>query len=287
MTLGMLRGMQGRRLTIGIGAAIVAVASCTDIPSDPKVPFAIEFNRAPAPGVVLGQVMFDSLGVAAPLVARAYNSNGDVITGAAITYHVVPDDSVPVTVDPVTGVVTGKADPAFAGKTARLYAQAGGLQSGTVIVTATRSADTLISARVKDSVVLRFANTDSLLSVNGPSITLRHKPAAPGTATDSAVPAYLVRFRIVQPAAAATDTSYLMLTSDGRKRSELDTTDATGAASRQLRIRRVNFPFSKAAFTNDTIYDTVLVRSSAVKLGGARVPGADSLFMLIVKARKQ
>jgi hypothetical protein len=283
----MTRAMTGRWITIAGGVAIGTIASCTDIPSDPKVPFAIEFNRAPAPGTVLGQPMFDSLGNDAPLRAIAYNSNGDAITDAAITYHVVPDDSVPVTVDPITGVVTAKSDPAFAGKTARVYAQAAGLQSGTVTVTATRSADTLIGVTRKDSVVLRFANTDSLLSVSGPSVLLRHNPATPGPAADSAVPAYLVRFRIVQPAAAATDTSYLMLTGDGRKRSELDTTDANGGAGRQIRIRRVNFPFAKPAAANDTIYDTVLVRASAVQRGGARVPGADSLFMMIVKARAQ
>lgn len=287
MTPGCMRGMRGRRLTIASGVAIAAIASCTDIPSDPKVPFAIEFNRAPAPGVVLGDSMFDSLGIVRPLQARAFNSKGDPIEAAAVSYHVVPGDSVPVMVDAATGIVTARPEAAYAGKTARVYAQAGGLQSGTVIVTATRSADTLVAAALTDSIALRFASVESLPLANGPRVVLRHKPATPAPAADSTVPAYLVRFRIVQPIAAATDTSYVMLTGDGRRRSELDTTDASGAASRQIRIRRVNFPFSKAAWTNDTIYDTVVVRSSAVKRGGERVPGKDSLFMLIVKARKQ
>lgn len=286
MTFGSMRGMRGRRLAIAIGVAIGAIASCTDIPTDPKTPFAIEFNKAPAPGVVLGEPMFDSLGAVRPLRAIAYNSNGDSIPGAAITYRVVPDDSVPVTIDAATGILTARPEAAYAGKTARVYAQAGGLQSGTVTVTVTRSADTLVAVRLKDSVTLRFASTDSLPVANGPSIVLRHKPANPGTAADSAVPAYLVRFRIVQPVAAGTDTSYVMLTAGGRGRSELDTTDANGVASRQIRIRRVNFPFSKPA-QNDTISDSVLVEASAVKRGGDPVPGSGQRFLLIIKARKQ
>jgi hypothetical protein len=90
----------------------------------------------------------------------------------------------------------------------------------------------------------------------------------------------------VQPATAATDTSYVMLTADGRHRSELDTTDASGVASRQIRIRRVNFPFAKPA-TNDTISDSIIVQSYAVKQGGEPVPGSGRQFLLIVKARKQ
>jgi hypothetical protein len=287
MRLGFLTGMRGRWLTIAIGVALGAFASCTDIPSDPNTPFAIEFNFAPAPGVVLGEPMFDSLGVVRPLTAIAYNSSGDVITGAAITYHVVPGDSVPVTVNATTGIVTGKSEAAYAGKTARVYAQAGGLQSGTVIITATRSPDTLIAfGKVQDTLVLRFANVDSLPFNAGASVALRHRPAAASPAADSAVPAYLVRFKIVKPAGADTDTSYVMLTGDGRHRSELDTTDAGGVASRQIRVRRVNFPFAKPA-TDDTIFDSVIVQSSAVKQGGGLVPGSGRQFLLIVKARKQ
>jgi hypothetical protein len=283
-----MQGMRGRWLTIALGTGIGVVGSCTDLPSDPNTPFAIEFNSAPVPGVVLGEPMFDSLGRDTTLHAVAYNSNGDVIPDAAITYHVVPGDSVPVTVDATTGVVTAKPEEAYAGKTARLFAQAGGLQSGTVIITATRSADLLIaSGKLVDTVVLHFATVgDSLSAPAGQSVALRHRPATEGTPADSAVPAYLVRFKIIQPAAAATDTSYVMLTGDGRKRSELDTTDASGVASRLVRIRRVNFPFSKPA-VNDTISDTVIVSASAVQRGGAAVPGSGRQYLLIIKARKQ
>lgn len=285
MRLRLVGGGRGRRVTVAVGAALAIAAGCSDIPSDPQTPFAIEFNRAPGPSVVLGELLFDSLGEVQPLRAVVYNAKGDVIPGAPVTYHVAPDDTVPIMVDPTTGRVTAKSESLYAGRTARVYAQAGGLQSGTVLVTVTRSADALVAAGpVIDSVVLRFVTVDSLPLAAGPSVRLVHKPPTPTSATDSLVPAYLVRFKIIRP---ANDTSYVMLTNGDKKRSELDTTDASGVASRQIRIRRLKFPFSNSAAINDTIYDTVVVRSSAVKRGGTEVPGSGLLFRLIIKARKQ
>lgn len=293
-----------RRRGLAVGAGIVAViaVACSDVPSDPNTPFSIEFNRTPSPSVVLGETMFDSLGNAAPLKARVFNSQGEEIVGAEVTYHVVAYtqvdstnpafiDSVPLTVDAASGVVTGKAAPAYATKTARVYAQAGKLQSQTIIVTATRHPDQLVAASpAEDSLTLSFLNTDSLLlapSSPSPPFTARvlHTAGAV-TAADSAVPAFLVRFKIVRPAGAATDTSYVMLTNGDRKRSELDTTDASGNASRQVRIRRVNFPFAKAAGSDGIIRDTILVEASAYREGGNAVPGSPVTFRLIIKANK-
>ena len=300
MRLALPNGRRGRRLVLATGVAMVIAAACSDVPSDPNTPFSIEFNRAPAPSVVLGEAMFDSLGNAAPLHARVFNSKGEEIVGAEVTYHVVAYanvdsanpafiDSVPLTVDAASGIVTGKAAAVYATKTARVYAQAGKLQSQTITVTATRHPDTLVAgASVADSLMLSFLNTDSLLVAPSSPFTARvlHTSGAL-TAADSAVPAYLVRFRIVQPAAAATDTSYLMLTNGDRKRSELDTTDASGNAARQVRIRRVNFPFGKAAGADNIVRDTVIVEATAYREGGTIVPGSGIRFRLIIKANKQ
>jgi hypothetical protein len=249
---------------------------------------------------VLGEAMFDSLGNAAPLKARVFNAKGEEIVGAEVTYHVVAYanvdstnpafiDSVPLTVDEASGIVTGKAAPVYATKTARVYAQAGKLQSRTVTITATRHADKLVSGGpLEDSLMISFLNTDSLLVAPSSPFTVRvlHTSGAL-TAADSAVPAYLVRFRIASPAGAATDTSYVMLTNGDRKRSELDTTDASGNASRQVRIRRVNFPFTRAAGSDGLVRDTILVEASAYREGGTAVDGSPVTFRLIIKANKQ
>lgn len=296
MTVFGMSRMKGRCLTLASMVALVVAAACSDVPSDPNTPFSIEFNRAPTPSVVLGDTLFDSLGIAAPLRARVFNSNGDEIVGAHVTYHVVafdPDsvpatnpanrDSVPLTVDSITGFVLGKESAIFAGKHARVYAQAGKLQSDTVGIIAIRSADTLIaSGPVTDT--LSFLNLDTLPLSPALIATVRHTSDAPVTAADSAVPSYLVWFRIVQPAAG--DTSYVMTVNGNRKHSEIDTTDATGTASRQVRIRRVNFPFDKAADTSGFISDTVIVEVSAYRAYGAAVPGSGARILLIIKSRK-
>jgi hypothetical protein len=292
-------GGRGRCLTVCAGVAMVVAAACSGGPSDPKVPFAIEFNRAPSPSVVLGETMFDSLGNAAPLRAHVYNSKGDEIVGAAVSYHVIAydsvlptnpafRDSVPLTVDPVTGFVIGKSDPRYAAKTARVYAQAGGLQSQPITITATRSADLLVGGPpLQDSLQLRFTSLDSLPLSTAFTVHLRHTTGTPVTAADSTVPSYLVHFTIVQPTGAATDTSYVMLTNGDRKRSEIDTTDASGAASRQIRIRRVKFPFGNSADTAGIIRDTIVVQASAYRAGHELVPGSGVQFLFIIKAIKQ
>jgi hypothetical protein len=300
MRLALPNGRRGRGLVIAAGAAAVVAAACSDVPSDPQTPFAIEFNRAASPSVVLGEQMFDSLGVTAPLKARVFNSKGEEIVGADVTYHVVSytnvdstnpafADSVPLTVDAASGIVTGKSAPVYATKTARVYAQAGKLQSQTVTITATRHPDLLVpGGPLEDSLMISFLNTDSLLLAPATPFTVRVRHTTGAlTAADSTVPAYLVRFRIVYPANAATDTSYVMLTNGDRKRSQLDTTDASGNASRQVRIRRVNFPFGKAAGADNIVRDTILVEASAYREGGAAVAGSPITFRLIVKANKQ
>ena len=302
MRVSLPNGVRGRGLVLAAGVATVIAAACSDVPSDPNTPFSIEFKRAPSPSVVLGEAMFDSLGVAAPLHARVFNSKGDEIVGASVTYHVVAYanvdsanpafiDSVPLTVDETSGIVTGKSNPVYATKTARVYAQAGKLQSQTVVVTATRHPDQLVPAGpVEDSLMISFLGTDSLiLAPSSPAapftVRVLHTSGAL-TAADSAVPAFLVHFRIVQPAGAATDTSYVMLTSGDRKRSELDTTDASGNASRQVRIRRLNFPFDKAASDDGLVRDTILVEASAYREGATEVTGSPVMFRLIIKANK-
>lgn len=293
----MPNGQWGRRFVVCIGAAIV-VAACTSVPSDPKVPFSIEFNRAPSPSVVLGDTMFDSLGVQAPLRARVFNSSGEEITGGAVTYHVVSltkvdstnpafADSVPLTVDSISGLVIGKSDPAFLLDSARVYAQAGKLQSKSIVVRVTRRAELLRSSTADTSITLSFLNTDSLLVPGASAFNVRvlHTSDAPATAADSAVPFYLVRFRIVKPEGAATDTSYVMLTGDGRTRSELDTSDASGVASRQIRIRRAKFPFTKEA-VGGIVSDTIVVEASAYGAGGTQVAGSPVSFHFIIKANK-
>ena len=297
MTVRSISVVPVRCLTLVAGAALVIAAACSDVPSDPNTPFSIEFNHAPSPSVVLGETLFDSLGIAAPLKARVFNANGDEIVGAKVTYHVIAydtnkvpasnpayRDSVPLTVDSITGFVLGRSNPVFAGKHARVYAQAGKLQSDTVSIYAVRNADALNVSTATLVDTLSFLNVDETPLSPALTATLRHTSGAPVTAADSAVPFYLVTFHIVRPAGG--DTSYVMLANANKKQSDIDTTDANGTASRQVRIRRSKFPFTKTADSNGFINDTVVVEVSAYRAHGELVPGSGSQIHLIITARK-
>jgi hypothetical protein len=285
-----------RRL-VGIGVAACAVAayaaSCTDLPSDPKTPFSIELRSPGSPGVARADTLRDSLGIVAPLHAVAFNSSGDSIPGADITYHVVPVkdstatvkyDSTPARIDASGRLVIARSETIFVKRTFRVYAQAGGLQTVPIVFTVTRRPDSLIAGH-DTAFTLRFPDTLPQIPL---VVRLKHTPVSGESAGDTTVPAWLVRYEFVRPDSANHDTTYLAFTG-GSRGSRVDTTDANGVASRSVRIRYTAFPFQQKApkAGTDTIYDTVQVRARAYAPGGAEVPPGPYLFTIVVKAKQQ
>ncbi|NUQ22042.1 MAG: hypothetical protein HOQ09_13925 [Gemmatimonadaceae bacterium] len=273
--------------SLALVAAIIASASCTDLPSDPKAPFAVEFRRAPSPSVVSGDSLRDSLGVVAPLRAVVFNAKGDTIKGAAVKYRLVPinkDSVAPAKIDSVSGHVTADTTRAFANRSFRVYAEAGGIQTLPETLYVTRRPDALVKV---DSVVtlrLSFLPSDSL--PNSPAVSVRLRHITDGLAGDTVVPHYEVRFRITSPASAATDTSYVMLTGGDRRRSEVDTTDASGLASREVRVRRALFPLARSTGPADSVaYDSIHVEARAYYRNG-QIAGSPASLLVIVTARK-
>ncbi|MGH7719510.1 MAG: hypothetical protein ACREON_11790, partial [Gemmatimonadaceae bacterium] len=86
---------------------------------------------------------------------------------------------------------------------------------------------------------------------------------------------YLVRFVIVDPAAAAVDTTRLHLVDDARRPSTADTTNALGEAGRQLR-----FP----ARISPPIPDSVVVEARVRRPDQTAVPGSPIVY--VVKLRQ-
>lgn len=104
-------------------AAAIAVA-CTDIPTASDHPFSIELLPPPFPAVVLGDTMRGADGVPAPLQAAVYNTSGERIEGAEVTYIITtPGASI---LD--GGYIRGDSVVGPQGLV-RVFAQAGGLQS--------------------------------------------------------------------------------------------------------------------------------------------------------------
>ena len=89
------------------------------------------------------------------------------------------------------------------------------------------------------------------------------------TSTDSAVKSYLVSFAVIAPA----DTLLAVLVNDGGNASRVDTTDATGTASRRIRLAPVRLK---------TLTDSVIVQAT-VKYRGAQVRGSPVKIVLKVK----
>ncbi|HEX8850339.1 MAG TPA: hypothetical protein VF761_12460 [Gemmatimonadaceae bacterium] len=275
-----------RRL-ISLAVALTATAACTDLPSDPNAAFSVELRPAGSPSVVLGDELRDSLGVAAPLQAIAFNVKGDTIRGAKVRYRLVRNKAdtlpPPATIDSVSGRVVASSTPTDATRSFRVYAEVGGLQSVPETLYVTRRPDRLVAV---DSVVtqrLSFLPPDSLPITPAVSARLLHN--TDGVAGDTVVPHYEVRFRIVSPASAVTDTSYVMLTAGDRRRSTVDTTDANGLAARQLRVRRSRFDLKKPVAPGDSLVrDTVKIEARAYYRNGL-VAGSPVSLLVILTAR--
>jgi hypothetical protein len=272
------------RLTALVAAAlIVAPWSCTKLPSDPNTPFSIAFRRAPSPSVVLGDVMRDSTGQPAKLQAFAFNLRGDTIRDFAVTYFLVAQDSQPAKLE--DGLITAYSDTAYIGDTLRVVAVAGGVQSTPLRIVVTLKPDALALAGT-DTVRFFLPATDTLPLSASMSVRLRHTPIPSEPARDTVVPAYEVRYRVVGASSGVSDSSYVTITDASRRYAPIDTTDASGNAGRQLRVRRAKYPFPYDTITpGHSAVDTVYVDATASYMGTA-VSGSPVRFKVLVTLAK-
>ena len=200
--------------------AIVGVA-CVDM-SAPKGPASISALQLPSPSVVIGDVMRDSTGAPAKLSVIAYDANGAKIADVA-TQFFVTDTGAPATVD-ASGVVTGTRVG-----TVHVVGQIGALQ--------TPVASILISVAPK---LIARADTITRVDTVHASTDTAHRdvvPAAVMVSGDSGGAAgFIVKYTLVHapPTKSTSKTPAVFLVDDQSNPSTVDTTDATGRASRTL-----------------------------------------------------
>jgi hypothetical protein len=272
-----------RLAALAAATLIVAVWSCTKLPSDPNTPFSIAFRRAPSPSVVLGDVMRDSTGQPARLQAFAFNLRGDTIRNYAVTYFLVAQDSQPATL--ADGLITALSDTAYIGDTLRVVAVAGGVQSTPLRIVVTLKPDGLVLAG-SDTVRFLLPATDSLPLSASMSVRLRHTPIPPEPARDTVAPAYEVRYRVVRASSGGSDSSYVTIADASRHYAPIDTTDANGIAARQLRVRRTKYPYPYDTITpGHSAVDTVYVDATA-SYKGSSVSGSPVRFKVLVTLAK-
>jgi hypothetical protein len=252
------RSLAIARLAIAL-ACFFAIIRCADLPTDPNEIFSLTLDPLPFPAVVEGDSLRDSLGVASPVHARAYNVDGDELTSAPVVY--VSLDTT-VTIDPSLGYLLGTGAPK---SQARILAQAGSLQTPLQTLTVTTSPDIVVATDT--AWTLQYSFTDSTVTSDPLSVKLYHGAVH----ADSVVAAWLVSFRIVYPA----DTAFAHTVLSPGNVSILDTTGTDGVAGRSVQIRTALLPSPD---------DSVIVEAM-VRYRGQPIQGAPARLVLRIKPR--
>lgn len=245
--------------SIAIIAALSAIVACTDIPSGANAIASIQFDSLPFPSVVLGDTLRDVTGKVATLGARAFAYGAKPVLDAPFRYFALDRG---LRVDSISGRVIGDS---VRTTPARVLATVAGLQAVLPIPVVFRP-DTVAITQGRDS--LAYSLADSTLNISPAlSVTLRHTL----TRSDSLVRSYLVTFAITNQA----DTLAAQLVNDAGLPSAIDTTDASGVASRKIRIRPTRLK---------SVNDSVLVTAS-VMYRGTHVRGSPARLVLKVKPK--
>ena len=243
--------MRGARALSVWLAASATLLSCTDIPTGADDILSFQLNPLPSPSVVAGDSLRDSSGVARPLSVTAFNYDGEVIEDAVPRFRAL---DARVRVDSVTGFVFGDS---AATTPSRILATLDGFNAFISIPVVLRP-DTVVGANDRDSLAYSLTDTTANVS-NAMGVRVLH-----GTTTDSAVAFFRVTFDMVAPA----DTALARLVDDAGARSTADTTDASGGASRKIRIdvTRLTSPVDSVVVLANVRYRGQHVRGSPVRL---------------------
>lgn len=225
--------------SLAAGAALVVAFACGEVPTLPDGIAYISPIVLPSPAVAAGDTLRDSLGRAAPLRVLVFDQRDSVIPNVSATFLVTPADSRVI----LTAGGLLKAPDSV--RTLQLVARVGDrLQTTTTALEVVLQPDELAQTSRRDSV--KF---DTTAAPRSNPLVVTVKSSAKGTSVP--VRSIIVRFEIsrVFPASATTglpdsllallDDQSRMLTTSGR--TAVDTTDASGMASRRVRARLGSF----------------------------------------------
>lgn len=224
--------------------------SCTDIPTGADQVLSFSVNPLPSPGVVVGDTLRDSLGIVRPLSVSVFNYQGTPSSSPKIRYTA---GGRGIRVDSLTGVVLGDSVQT----NARIVVSIGSFQAP-VTIGVTLKPDTLTGFNVRDS--LGYSLTDTLVNVSPAlGVKLLH-----GKTADSAVAGYRVVFRISSPSG----TLAQLINDNGATGTTADTTDASGIASRRIRLNvaQLTVAADSVVVFASASYRGAAVRGSPVKL---------------------
>jgi len=245
-------------IPLGFISGAILLAACVEIPTGADELLSIEVNPLPSPSVVVGDTLRDSTGAVTPVRITAFNFSGEEIETPTARFFAV-DRSIRV--DSLTGIVRGDS----VRTSARILVSLKGL-SATVPIAVTLRPDTVTLSNGRDS--LSYSLTDTTTNVS-PAIGVKVLHGA--AAADSAVALYFVSFRVVSP----TTVGLAQLVDDNRRASSADTSDASGIATRRIKLDPTKLV---------TVTDSVIVEAS-VKYRGANIKGSPAKLVLKVKPK--
>ena len=210
-------------LTTVAGVLAFWATSCRDIPAPEGGVASVGGVLLPSPGLVVGDTMRDSMGVAKPLRVVAFGIDGQPLNPQPTASFIVLDSTAHITAGAfLIGDTIGKT--AVVGEVERV-------QTRPEIVTITLSPDTLTAS---DSVLHRptysIAKGDTISDSGNLAVKVSH---VVNNQLVSAVEAVIVRYS-VSKGPAGTQTVVLR---NGNAGSLVDTTDANGVASLVARLR--------------------------------------------------
>ena len=276
-----MRTTTRRASVFGATALVVALASgaCSEATTDPNSPVAIAFDSLPAPSIVVGDTLRDALtGLVAPLTAQAFNSKGAPIANPTSTYFTRATTGARRV---VAGNLLVAGDTAH-DATITLIASLNGLQLQQKI-DIVRRPDSLVQAF--DSVpTFTLVVPDDPSNVTPGALTpdtMKVRVVHDSSGVLQPVKSWVVFYDVAYAAPKLADSVRIVAAgTSGTVRSAppsaVDTTDASGYASRRVRV------FAKAG-TEVGTRDSVIVNISATYRG---VPLAGSPVKVVLRVAR-
>jgi hypothetical protein len=250
---------------------VVAGFACGDVPTLPDGIAYISTVILPSPAVAIGDTLRDSTGKATPIHVFGIGQNGDTITSVAPRYVItsVPGKSVHLSAG---DFVIGDSV-----RTAQIVGQIGSrLQTPPVPLDVVQQPDAIAPTTATTSKFLDLVSGEAFNLSEALGVTVTSGAGA----TRAGVRSIIVHFAVSKlfPATATFPDTTLVLLDDSNRfvspdgRVSVDTTDASGNASRKLRA----LLFGSGA-------DSVEVTASATNLRGVPLSGSPIRFIVTSK----
>lgn len=217
-----------RAVLVAFTLATTALA-CAELGTGVDDVSYIAFDAIPYPALLVGDTLRDSLGVATPLRASAFDASGRAIVDADFRYFVL-DTGVVIDASGMLRATTRTSG------TVRLVASLDGLQTDDRLVRVTRRPDSLVLT-TSQAITFNYAVPDVATNLAA-EMGVRLMTFDSVGASNSGVGGWLVRWRAIHgtDTLAANDTSLVVLQTTAGKRTVVDTTPADGLSSRRLRV---------------------------------------------------